>query len=385
MNPPVTVGAVMRPEWFEPFERSMAELGAVALWLGRDTTLVSEESLSELQGIVLELSHEVIGTVTLDDVRSWNSLAGVPVEDGSAALAEQLGISEVLWGEGQARAWLESLEAPLEHAPAPVLAVWGTAGAPGATTLAIGLSLELAKSRPALLIDADFVAPSVGELLGIPHDSSGLLGALRVARNDNPPWDSIRACAAPAAHNASLQVLSGIRPGSLGRLEAAGVSTLIDSALSSGVAVVVELKCALGDSEPTPENAATEAILRKARHLLWVGMGSDLGVSRLVREWTLLEELTEDVDQRVLLRMSGGSSESSFMESSTAVWGFTGCSDISALPMQKDLSGTSELIDLLHAVGGIIPKPRPAAKAPRKGLRASLHTLLTPQQREPLP
>jgi hypothetical protein len=385
MNAPVTVGAVMRPEWFEPFERSMAELGAGAVWLGSDILLVSEESHSELDGLVLELSHEVIGTVTLDDVRSWESLAGVPVEDGSAALAEDLGISEVLWGEDQARAWLESLQAPLEQAPAPLLAVWGTPGAPGATTLAIGLSLELTKSRPTLLIDADFLAPSVGELLGIPHDSSGLLGALRVARNDKPPWESMRACAAPAAHNASLQVLSGIRPGSLGRLEAAGVSTLIDSALSSGVAVVVDLKCALGDSEPTPEIGATASILRKAQQLLWVGMGSDLGVSRLVRDWTLLKEITEDVDQRVLIRMSEGSSELSFMESSTAVWGLTGCSDISALPMRKDLADTSELIDLLDVEGGIIPSSLRVAKAPRKGLRASLSALLTPQQREPLP
>ena len=375
----------MRPEWFEPFESSMAELGAVAVWLGRDITLVSEESLSELEGQVIELSYEVVGTVTIDDVRSWGPLAGVPVEDGSAALAEQLGIPEVLWGEDQARAWLESLQAPLQHAPAPVLAVWGTAGAPGATTLAMGLSLALAKSRPALLIDADFLAPSVGELMGIPNDTPGLLGALRVARNDNPPWESMRACAAPAPHHSSLRVMAGVRPGSLGRLEAAGVSTLIDSAVSSGVAVLVDLKCALGDSEPTPERTATEAILRKARHLLWVGMGSDLGVSRLVREWTLLEELTEEVDQRVLLRTSAGSSESSFMESSTAVRGFTGCSDISALPMQKDLSDTSELTDLLHAVGGIISNSLPVAKPPRSGWGASLHTLLTPQQREPLP
>jgi len=159
----------------------------------------------------------------------------------------------------------------------------------------------------------------------------------------------------------------------------------VGDSCSSGVAVVVDLKCALGASEPRPERTAMEAILRKTQHLLWVGMGSDLGVSRLVREWTLLEEITEDVDQRVLLRMSAGSSESSFMESSTAVWEFTGCSDISALPMQKDSSGTSELTELLHAEGGLISNSLAVVKAPRKGLRASLNSLLTPHQREPLP
>ena len=65
--------------------------------------------------------------------------------------------------------------------------------------------------------------------------------------------------------------------------------------------------------------------------------------------------------------------------------GLTGCSDTSALPMEKDLSGTSELTDLLHVVGGLISNSLPVVKAPRKGLRASLSALLTPQQREPLP
>ena len=56
-----------------------------------------------------------------------------------------------------------------------------------------------------------------------------------------------------------------------------------------------------------------------------------------------------------------------------------------ALPMQKDLSDTSELTDLLHAVGGLISKSLPVVKAPRRGLCAFLHAILTPQQREPLP
>ena len=184
---------------------------------------------------------------------------------------------------------------------------------------------------------------------------------------------------------AELLGISQNSSGFLGRLEAAGMSALIDACLSSGVTVVADLKCALGNPEPTPEKAATEAILRRVHHLFWVGVGSNLGVSRLVREWTLLEEITEDVDQRILLRMSEGSSESSFRESSTTVWGFTGCSNISALPMEKDLSGTSELSDLLHAVGGLISNSLTVVKAPRKGLQASLSALLTPQQREPLP
>ena len=127
---------------------------------------------------------------------------------------------------------------------------------------------------------------------------------------------------------AELLGISQNSSGFLGRLEAAGMSALIDACLSSGVTVVADLKCALGNPEPTPEKAATEAILRRVHHLFWVGVGSDLGVSRLVRDWTLLEEMTQDVHQSVLLRVTESSSELSLEESSNAVWGFTGCSDI---------------------------------------------------------
>ena len=375
----------MRAEWFEPIQTSMAELGVVAVWLEQNLSQVSPQLISDVDGIVLELSNEVVGSAGLHQVGSWGPLAGLPVEDESAALAESLGIADVMWGENQARAWLSSLEKAQVTSTAPLLAVWGTAGAPGATTLAVGLARELARSRPVLLIDADFLAPSVGEILGISRDSSGLLAALRIARNENVPWELLRACAASEGTNISLHVLTGIRQGSLGRLEAAGMAGLIDASLAAGVAVIVDLKCPLRDSEPIPERVATEAILRRADHLFSVGVASELGVTRLVRDRALLMDMKQDVNQSILLREPSSSFGSSFAETSSALWGFTGCSDIRALPPQTDTADTSQLIDLLQTTIGAPLRPLPSNEIKRSRLRAFIAPLLTSQQREPLP
>jgi len=192
----VSVGAIMRREWCDPFETSMSDLGVTTVWLGEHLDAPRPQSLTDLSGLVVELSREVMGSPATEMLFEL-PVAGVPVAPESASIAQSLGIRTILWGEDEARAWLTELEGGRKSAPAPLLAVWGSAGAPGATSLAIGLSHELAKSRPVVLLDADFVAPSVSELLGLPGDHSGLLGALRVARNDSPQWESLLGCATP--------------------------------------------------------------------------------------------------------------------------------------------------------------------------------------------
>src|SRR4051794_38358383 len=64
----------------------------------------------------------------------------------------------------------------------PVIAVWGPAGSPGRTTVAVGLAGELAsRLHPTLLVDADAYGGTVAQSLGILDEISGLLSVARLA------------------------------------------------------------------------------------------------------------------------------------------------------------------------------------------------------------
>ena len=356
----------MRREWCDPFEKSMADLGVTTVWLGERLDAVPRDSLGDLQGLVLELSQEVTGSAG-GDMHYELPLAGVPVAPESESIVRSLGIPTILWGEEEARAWLAEIENSRHSAPAPLIAVWGSAGAPGATTLAMRLADELAKSRPVVLLDADFQAPSVSELMGLPVDHSGLLGALRVARNDSPPWESVLACAEPAPNSSSLHVLCGIRPGGLGRLEAAAMEALVETILANGVAVVADVRCSLGAEDQTPEKTAVEAILGRARRVFWVSRATDLGVSRLVRDWNLLSELTDDAENSILLRVPERPDGVGFREAAEALWGFTGFSDIRSLSdSQSPVYGTW-LTELVRGFLGPGESPITPPRAQRVG------------------
>ena len=380
----VSVGAIMRREWCDPFETSMAELGVTTVWLGERLDTVPRDSLGDLHGLVLELSQEVTDSAG-GDLHYVLPLAGVPVEPESESIAQRLGIPAILWGEEEARAWLAEIEGGRNSLPSPLIAVWGSAGAPGATTLATGLARELAKSRPTVLIDADFLAPSVSELIGLPGDHSGLLGALRVARNDSPPWESVLACAEPAPNSASLQVLSGIRAGGLGRLEAGAMEALLETILWNGLAVVADVRCSLGAAEQTPEKSAVDAILGRARQVFWVSRATDLGLSRLVRDWKRLSELTDGAENSILLRVPERSDGVGFGEAAEALWGFTGCSEIRSLLDSKSPMHGAWLTELLSGFRGASQGPPTPRQRPGTGLGQSLRALLTKARSEPLP
>ena len=57
---------------------------------------------------------------------------------------------------------------PPPSSPGTVIAVWGTSGAPGRTTLAAGIATILARTAPTLLVDADTANPTIAHLLGLP-------------------------------------------------------------------------------------------------------------------------------------------------------------------------------------------------------------------------
>ena len=65
---------------------------------------------------------------------------------------------------------------------AGVVAVWGPTGAPGRTTVAVGLADEAARlGISTLLVDADVYGGVVAQVLGLLDESPGLAGAARLA------------------------------------------------------------------------------------------------------------------------------------------------------------------------------------------------------------
>lgn len=385
MDPTLRISAIMSPKWFEPFEASLKLLGFRPVWLAETVSQVPENSLEQWDGLVIELSTAVVDVA--ERPGSWGSIsiAGLPVERDSETIAEVFGVRRVLREEEYAQAWLETLTSRISVSPPPLIAVWGTPGSPGATTLAVGLARGLARHQRTLLVDADFVAPSCAEIVGVSRDNSGLLGALRVARNPNPPWEALMACARPVDDHQPFEILAGVRPGSLERLEARAMSHLVDSFREQGVALVVEAKFWYGSSESSPELVGVESILVAADHVFVVGQLSDLGISRVVKDWNLLVSVIKEKACTFMLRAEKTSDSFLFSEASETLGALTGCFDVRRLPHEAGDQDSSGYVELLQSVGAL-----PAVGSERSGtLGKSERDFLRPIQmrnhRQPLP
>ena len=384
MDPSLRIGAIMSPKWFEPFEASLKLLGFRPVWLAETVSQVPENYLEQWDGLVIELSTAVVDVS--ERPGSWGSIsiAGLPVERDSETIAELFGVRRVLREEEDAQAWLETSTSRISVSPPPLIAVWGTAGSPGATTLAVGLARGLARHQRTLLVDADFVAPSCAEIVGVSRDNSGLLGALRVARNPNPPWEALAACASPAKGRQPFEVLAGVRPGSLERLEAGAMSHLVDSYRAQGVALVVEAKFWSGSSKSSPELVGVESILGAADHVFVVGQLSDLGISRVVRDWNLLVSVIKEKACTFMLRAEETSDRFLFSEASETLGALTGCFDVRPLPHEEGDQESSSFVELLQSVGALRTIRSEKSGKPGKSEGSLLGKLQMRNHRQPL-
>lgn len=119
--------------------------------------------------------------------------------------------------------------APAPGTPHRVITVRGPHGAPGRSTVAVQLAVELARAgRGTALVDADTVAPSLALLLGLSDDAPGIAAACRRAELGGLDHAELTRLANTVETSAgAIDVLSGInRPSrwpelSATRLEAA--------------------------------------------------------------------------------------------------------------------------------------------------------------------
>ncbi|HSV38048.1 MAG TPA: hypothetical protein VLI04_04755, partial [Nocardioidaceae bacterium] len=206
--------------------------------------------------------------------------------------------------EGAAPRFLPDVTEPPRPAhEGEVVAVWGPAGAPGRTTVAVALAAELAhRGIGTALLDADPYGGAVAQHLGVLDQVSGLLAAARLANAGQ--LDAERLAAAARAVGDHLRVLTGLpRADRWVEVRPHAFDELLATATTLEPYVVVDTGfCLEHEAEGAPttadRNAMTVTTLLRSDHLVVVGAADPVGLTRLVRG---LHDVGELVPGRVPL------------------------------------------------------------------------------------
>ncbi|WP_137845235.1 P-loop NTPase [Microbacterium sp. 2FI] len=182
---------------------------------------------------------------------------------------------------------------PTEPPLPRVIAVWGPAGAPGRSTLAIELAAELARGgRHVALVDADTHAPSIALALGLADEGPGFAAACRQAEIGGLDVRELSRISIPLGRT-GVEVLTGInRPSRWPELTDARVSGAVAVCRDWADFTVVDVASSLerdeeivSDFDGPRRNAATLAVLRTADLVVAVAGADPLGVSRFLRSY----------------------------------------------------------------------------------------------------
>jgi MinD-like ATPase involved in chromosome partitioning or flagellar assembly len=229
-----------------------------------------------------------------------------------------------------------------------VVAVWGPTGAPGRTTLALGLAAELAASGSrTLLIDCDTYGSSVAQALSLLDEAPGMAAAARAADQGALDLPALARLAPEVSER--LRVLTGIpRAERWPELRAPAVEHVLTLARQLAEVIVVDCGFAIEDDEELSydtlaprRNAATLTALEHADDLLVVGSADPVGLQRLVRAVQDVASIPSPtpavVVNKVRASAVGARPERRISE---ALERFSGMDDLSFLPWdQQSLDG----------------------------------------------
>ena len=223
-----------------------------------------------------------------------------------------------------------------------IIAVWGPAGAPGRTTIAVTVAAELAAAgESSLLVDADTYGASVAQALALLDESAGLAAATRAANQGG--LDLPRLAALTPSVGERLRVLTGLpRPHRWPELRPSALEVVWQRARELAAWTVIDCGfCLEADEELSYDgvaprrNAATLSALGAADAVLAVGAGDPVGLQRLVRGVQELREVlpagtpTRVVVNRVRQSAVGPSPRQRVRE---AVRRFAGVDDVACVP-----------------------------------------------------
>jgi MinD-like ATPase involved in chromosome partitioning or flagellar assembly len=196
--------------------------------------------------------------------------------------------------EVAARSELSPAAAPPESR-GTVVAVWGPAGSPGRTTLAVGIAAEIAAAGfTVALCDVDTHSASVAPVLGLMDEAPGFAAACRLAGADSLTRSELERIG--QRHDTSdggFWVLTGIgQPSRWPELSGERVVATIAECRRWVDYVVLDTASSLENDEEISSdmfaprrNAATLAAIREADHIVAVASADPVGLSRFLRAY----------------------------------------------------------------------------------------------------
>ncbi|MGJ9421121.1 AAA family ATPase [Aeromicrobium sp. CF3.5] len=228
------------------------------------------------------------------------------------------------------------LLAPAEATPrAPLLAVWGPAGAPGRSSVALALSSALAaRGSDTVLVDADVDGGAQAQMLGVLNDVSGWVAACRAANQGR----AIDIDEHAEQVETRLRLVSGLpRPDMWSQVRPGAFDLVLDRLTETSDAVVVD--CGHGIEITGPggpgRHASTVQVLERAEEIVVVGRAEPLGLTRLVRALHDLATIAPGRAPRVLINMSRRSLGWSDREVDATVSRLTGITPQAHLPFDQ--------------------------------------------------
>jgi MinD-like ATPase involved in chromosome partitioning or flagellar assembly len=176
-----------------------------------------------------------------------------------------------------------------------VVAVHGPTGAPGRTTLAIGLAAQHAQDgRPTVLVDADPHGGAVAQHLGVLDEVSGLLAAARLVNAGSLDASAFARCRRVVS--GSFEVLTGLpRPDRWVEARPGVLDAVLERAREVGDVVVdtgfsLEEDADLGRT--ISRNQLSLDAVAAADHVVAVGSAEPTGLARLARTLVELRDRT---------------------------------------------------------------------------------------------
>jgi MinD-like ATPase involved in chromosome partitioning or flagellar assembly len=238
------------------------------------------------------------GALTECDARGVRVIAAVSADE-ERRYATGIGLYDLVDGAAD---WpvLEGLllgpvapPAPQPRSRGTVVAVWGPAGSPGRTTLAIGIAAEIAAAGFSVaLCDVDTHSASVAPALGLMDEAPGFAAACRLAAAGSLDRRELeRIGQRHGADRGGFWVLTGIgQPNRWPELSAERVRATIEECRLWVDFVVLDTGSSLENDEEISSdlfsprrNAATLTALREADHVVSVAASDPIGLSRFLR------------------------------------------------------------------------------------------------------